>query len=67
MASCIRLLSSTALWASLLVGLRLHQPATGAEERSNVNTVLQKAAMADAAGDEETCWLWYDRANQVIR
>jgi predicted transglutaminase-like cysteine proteinase len=49
------------------VGLRIQQWATGAETRGSVNSELQAAAGAAATGDEDTCWRWYDRAQQTVR
>lgn len=49
------------------VGLRIQQWATGAEARNSVNSELQAAAGAAAAGNEEGCWRWYDRAQQTVR
>jgi len=49
------------------VGLRVQQFATGAETRGSVISELETAANAAKAGDEQTCWHWYDRAQQTVR
>jgi hypothetical protein len=49
------------------IGLRLQQFATGAETRGSVMSELDTASNAAKAGDEDTCWHWYDRAQQTVR
>ena len=39
----------------------------GMNTRMAANTLLGAARNAAAAGDEEACWHWYDRAQQVVR
>jgi len=53
--------------ASDNVGLRIQQPQPGAETRSSQAADLQAAAAFAAAGDDDGCWHWYDRAMQVVR
>jgi hypothetical protein len=48
------------------VGLRIQQW-NGAESRALMNAELDTAANAAAAGDEQACWHWYDRAQQTMR
>ncbi len=49
------------------IGLRIQQPIPGAETRLSTNAALDAAAGFAAAGDDEGCWHWYDRAQQVLR
>lgn len=49
------------------VGLRIQQYGSGAETRGSVLSELDTASNAANAGDEETCWHWYDRAQQTVR
>jgi len=48
------------------IGLRV-QGMDGISTRTAVNQMLSAAQQYAAAGDEEACWHWYDRSQQVVR
>lgn len=48
------------------ISLRIQGP-DAMNTRTNVNVMLQAALNAAAAGDDEGCWHWYDRSQQVVR
>jgi len=49
------------------VGLRIQQNLPGTEPRISVISNLQAAIAAQEEGSEDSCWHWYDRAQQVVR
>jgi len=49
------------------VGLRIQQNLPGTEPRMSVISNLQAAIAAQEEGSEDSCWHWYDRAQQVLR
>ena len=48
------------------VGLRI-QGMDGISTRTAVNQLLDAAKAYAAAGDEEACWHWYDRSQNIVR
>jgi len=48
------------------VGLRI-QGMDGMSGRTAVNQLLDAAKAYAAAGDEEACWHWYDRSQNIVR
>lgn len=49
------------------VSLRVHQNSPGGDTRQLVIAFLQTARDAATTGDEQTCWYWYDRTQNLAR